>query len=1096
MTVWPTNDVDYDTDDDGLIEIRTLAQLDAVRHDLNGDGVVDGQDGAIGRNVGDVAAYEAAFPKAVESMGCGHIDGCTGYELAADLDFDTNRNKAADAGDAYWNGGTGWVPIGGEGSTNQLRTSPFQATFEGNGHSIANLFIDTEDRPFAALFGFAMDERTSRCIIRNVGLVNVDLFGDNFVAGLIAINWGCSVTGSHATGHVRGNMYVAGLVAQNMDTITRSYAGVHATGISAVAGLVGSNSPSGIIAACYATGRVRGVEVVAGMVGYNHGAVTASYSTGRVRGQEQSGGGLSGTSSGLVTASYWDTNASGIQFSSTGRGLTTSQLQRPTRYSGVYRTWNLDLDGDGLGDDPWDFGTSAQYPLLIADLDGDGQATWQELGPQPRHGPEMTSSIVKGLAVTSSSGPDATYVAGDAIDVRVTFNRNMIVTGTPRLTINVGERDRLASYAGGSRAWLKFSYAVMEGDADYDGVSIEFNSLSLEGGTIRDASGNDAMLNHEPLESDPDHKVDTLPPVFRVAMVAGRELTLDFDEALDESSAPLAAAFTVMGGDTARTVTETDVDRRRVTLTVDPVVARYETGFTVSYAVPSLNPIRDLAGNVAEALFDAPVNPPDEGETGGAVLDFAHFANGSSGGGPSITSDMVLVNVSPYSIRPLVYFFDPAGDVIETETVVDVTGGLAVAEDGGLTVEAAIPILGELTISTHGRGKLRTGSVKVFTDGPAGGVLRFDLPYVGVAGVGPSRPVHDAVFPVRRVESGINTGAAIRNLGDGPMTVTCHLMQEGEELASLRFPLPNRGQKARFIDDPDLFGSWFQDTRTSDFTGSIRCTAPEGGAFAGVALEMDAENHIFTTLPVLAVDESAQGREATLDFAHFANGSAIASDLVLINVSTTALVPTITFHDSQGGRIDAGAVVEETGSLEVLDDGSLTVWVEIEPLGELTISTTGRGELTTGSVRVEAEGPIGGVLRFNVPSVGVAGVGASEPFEAVVFPARRQEGGINTGAAIRNLEAEVLTIGCLLMQNGQVLEQTRIDLQPRGQTARFIDEPDLFGNWFEVTGTTHFSGSVYCAAPNGGTFTGVALEMDPERRIFTTLPVIDASTAW
>ena len=38
VTVLPTTTVDYDTDDDGLIEISNLAQLDAVRHDLSGSG--------------------------------------------------------------------------------------------------------------------------------------------------------------------------------------------------------------------------------------------------------------------------------------------------------------------------------------------------------------------------------------------------------------------------------------------------------------------------------------------------------------------------------------------------------------------------------------------------------------------------------------------------------------------------------------------------------------------------------------------------------------------------------------------------------------------------------------------------------------------------------------------------------------------------------------------------------------------------------------------------------------------------------------------------------------------------------------------------
>ena len=178
VTVWPANHVDYDADDDGLIEIRNLAQLDAVRHDLNGDGVVDGQDGATGRGLGDPRAYEAAFPQAVESMGCGHFDGCIGYELAADLDFDTNGNHVADEGDAFWNGGTGWVPIGGAGSAGQSLQHPFRAAFDGNGHVIANLFIDTDTLPFAALFGFGADARTSRCVIRHVGLVDADLNGE------------------------------------------------------------------------------------------------------------------------------------------------------------------------------------------------------------------------------------------------------------------------------------------------------------------------------------------------------------------------------------------------------------------------------------------------------------------------------------------------------------------------------------------------------------------------------------------------------------------------------------------------------------------------------------------------------------------------------------------------------------------------------------------------------------------------------------------------------------------------------------------------------------------------------------------------------
>ena len=113
------------------------------------------------------------------------------------------------------------------------------------------------------------------------------------------------------------------------------------------------------------------------------------------------------------------------------------------------------------------------------------------------------------------------------------------------------------------------------------------------------------------------------------------------------------------------------------------------------------------------------------------ALDFAHFANGEG-----IISDLVLVNVADKPIRPAIYFYDKEGNLIGPESVVDVMGDLMVTEYGALTLQSELPPLAELTIATHGRGDLVTGSVKVVSDGPdspIGGILRFDLPDIGVA---------------------------------------------------------------------------------------------------------------------------------------------------------------------------------------------------------------------------------------------------------------------------------------------------------------------------------------------------------------------------
>ena len=381
------------------------------------------------------------------------------------------------------------------------------------------------------------------------------------------------------------------------------------------------------------------------------------------------------------------------------------------------------------------------------------------------------------------------------------------------------------------------------------------------------------------------------------------------------------------------------------------------------------------------------------------VLNFAHFANGNG-----TTSDLVFVNVStrpsgpglsPYHAvilpsRPTLYFYDQEGNLLDPASVVDLTGDLVVTEDGALSIQTEMEPLGELTISTHGRGELVSGSVKVVSEGPLGGVLRYALPGIGVTGVGASPPVQDALFPVRQ-EGGLDTAAAIRNLSESDLVVTCRLMKEGAVLEETEIPLAANGQESHYIEEMFTFTG----ADVSDFVGSVRCTVPAvgEGMFTGVAVEIDAENRILTTLPVVPVARAGGGgQETVLNFAHFANGNGTTSDLVFVNVSTRpsgpglspyhAVIlpsrPTLYFYDQEGNLLDPASVVDLTGDLVVTEGGALSIQTEMEPLGELTISTHGRGELVSGSVKVVSEGPLGGVLRYALPGIGVTGVGASQ----------------------------------------------------------------------------------------------------------------------
>ena len=262
------------------------------------------------------------------------------------------------------------------------------------------------------------------------------------VGGLAGMARGGSISGSHATGAVEGNN-AGGLVGEHgsitkstgkNSVITGSYATGAVQGNYSTGGFVGINRVWALIAASYATGPVNGEEA-GGFVGYNEGGIIRdSYASGSVTGRSAAGGFIAGygegdygqkgsilrsyssgavtrtddaeggaTSGGLIGMNgpepmvidiYCDTTVSSYS-SVLSTGYTTAQLQGPTGYTGIYASWDVDVDdADGDGDpatgkdDLWDFGTSSQYPALKADWNGDGTATAAEFGGQGRTLPQ------------------------------------------------------------------------------------------------------------------------------------------------------------------------------------------------------------------------------------------------------------------------------------------------------------------------------------------------------------------------------------------------------------------------------------------------------------------------------------------------------------------------------------------------------------------------------------------------------------------------------------------------------------------------------------------------------------------------------------
>ncbi len=238
---------DYDRDDDGLIDVSNLAQLHALRFDLNGDGQPDKEEVA--------AAYKQAFPSAIANMGVPNHIQAQGYELATNLTFDTNGDKTINEEDGFWNKGKGWPSIGSF-------SEPFQAVFEGNGHTIDNLFQNQSAPALFAnepsgLFG-AVGHRAQ---IVHVVLEGVEIRGVNWVGALAGLSQGVLVNCS-VRGRVVGYNSVGGLVGHNFGEIADSHVRGEVRGETSVGGLVGWNV-GGLIEGSSAHG-----EETLGLVGF------------------------------------------------------------------------------------------------------------------------------------------------------------------------------------------------------------------------------------------------------------------------------------------------------------------------------------------------------------------------------------------------------------------------------------------------------------------------------------------------------------------------------------------------------------------------------------------------------------------------------------------------------------------------------------------------------------------------------------------------------------------------------------------------------------------------------------------------------------
>uniref|UniRef100_UPI0031378CEF beta strand repeat-containing protein n=1 Tax=Synechococcus sp. UW140 TaxID=368503 RepID=UPI0031378CEF len=99
------------------------------------------------------------------------------------------------------------------------------------------------------------------------------------------------------------------------------------------------------------------------------------------------------------------------------------------------------------------------------------------------------------VAPVVSTTTNGSYGIGSVITITVGFSEAVFVTGIPQLQLETGSTDRYATYSSGSGTnILSFQYTVQAGDSSADLDQLSSSALTLNGGTIKDAAGNDAVL--------------------------------------------------------------------------------------------------------------------------------------------------------------------------------------------------------------------------------------------------------------------------------------------------------------------------------------------------------------------------------------------------------------------------------------------------------------------------------------------------------------------------------------------------------------------------------------------------------------------------
>ena len=361
--------------------------------------------------------------------------------------------------------------------------NPFKGEFNGNGHVIKNLTINKPTSNGQGLFGCVYDG----AVIKNVGLENVDVTGNNDVGGLVGnasrdfID--TNITNCYVTGNVTGTYSVGGLVGYEMGcSLSNCYTTVNITGSSTVGGLVG-DAQEGSITNSYSTGSVTGNgNYVGGLTGYITGTISNSYATGNVTGTRSVGGLVGYITNDMRSSSITNSYATGNVTGANNVGglfgmvyLYTGNIPITSCY------YNTQTSGQtsGIGA----FGSESGAGIFTGDAVG---VTTSELNQLISDGtlPSFASNN-DDISVTLQIGIDSSDHSSITFDTNFSMNLSINLSTSAGARAALTTLDEVLAQVNGKQTELGAVTNRLE--SALDEISIQYEKLVSSRSTLRDA---------------------------------------------------------------------------------------------------------------------------------------------------------------------------------------------------------------------------------------------------------------------------------------------------------------------------------------------------------------------------------------------------------------------------------------------------------------------------------------------------------------------------------------------------------------------------------------------------------------------------------